>query len=141
MVRFGSSISSSRSRRVHRLHLAYRTFYERASGGLPAVQEGVAHAVTQCVETGLIVHEGGRLCPTQLGKVFASAGVSLATSTRLAALLELFGQAPPSRQDIAFEIATTTVSSCSSPGGSLALAAHARRGTVATSGKPSTKER
>jgi helicase len=84
---------------------AYRTFYERAGGGLPAVQEGVAQAVAQCVETGLIVHEDGRLCPTQLGKVFASAGVSLTTSTRLGALLELVGKARPSRQDFVFEIA------------------------------------
>ena len=51
--------------------LAYRTFYERTGGGLAAVQQGVAFAVTQCVETGLIVREDGRLRPTQVGKVFA----------------------------------------------------------------------
>ena len=68
--------------------LAYRTFYERTGGGLPAVQQGVTRAVTQCLETGLIVHEDGRLRPTQVGKVFAGAGVPLTTATRLAGLLE-----------------------------------------------------
>lgn len=85
--------------------LAYRTFYERAGGGLPAAQEGVAQAVAQCVETGLIVREDGRLRPTQVGKVFAGMGVPLATSARLARLLEAAGQLRPSRQDLLFEVA------------------------------------
>ena len=58
--------------------LAYRTFYERMGGGLTAVEQGVTRAVTQCLETGLIVREDGLLRPTQAGKVFASAGVPLA---------------------------------------------------------------
>ena len=85
--------------------LAYRTFYERADGGLSAVQEGAAQAITQCVETGLIVREDGRLRPTQVGRVFAGAGVPLATSTRLAGLLESAGRERPSKQELLFEVA------------------------------------
>jgi len=85
--------------------LAYRTFYEREDGGLSAVRQGIARAVAQCVETGLIVHEEGRLHPTQVGKVFAGASVPLATSTRLAGLLESAQRSPPSRQDLVFEVA------------------------------------
>jgi helicase len=84
--------------------LAYRTFYERAGGGLTAVRQGVAQAVVQCVNTGLIVREDGRLCPTQVGRVFAGAGVPLSTSVRLAALMESAEQARPSRQDLLFEV-------------------------------------
>jgi replicative superfamily II helicase len=84
---------------------AYRTFYERAGGGLSAVQQGVARAVAQCVETGLIVREDGRLHPTQIGKVFAGAGVPLTTSVRLAGLLESAQRWQPSRQDLVFEVA------------------------------------
>ncbi len=85
--------------------LAYRTFYERAGGGLSAVQQGAALAVAQCVETGLIVREDGRLCPTQVGKVFAGAGVPLAASARLAGLLESAERVRPSWQDLLFEVA------------------------------------
>jgi helicase len=85
--------------------LAYRTFYERTGGGLPAVQQGVTQAVTQCLDTGLIVREDGRLRPTQVGKVFAGAGVPLTAATRLAGLLEPAGRARPSRQDLLFEVA------------------------------------
>jgi helicase len=85
--------------------LAYRTFYERVGGGLAAVEQGVTRAVTQCLETGLIVREDRRLRPTQVGKVFASAGVPMAPSTRLAGLLESAGRVRPSRQDLLFEVA------------------------------------
>jgi replicative superfamily II helicase len=85
--------------------LAYRTFYEQTGGGLPAIQQGVARAVTQCLETGLIVREDGHLRPTQIGKVFAGAGVPLATATRLAGLLESAGQVRLSQQDLLFEVA------------------------------------
>ena len=85
--------------------LAYRTFYERAGGGLTAIQQGVARAVTQCLQTGLIVREDGWLRPTQVGKVFASAGVPLATAARLAGLLESAEGVRPSRQDFLFEVA------------------------------------
>jgi helicase len=85
--------------------LAYRTFYERAGGGLAAVRQGVTQAVAQCVDTGLIVREDGRLCPTQVGRVFAGAGVPLASSARLAALLDSAERVRPSRQDFLFEVA------------------------------------
>ena len=74
-------------------------------GGLTAVEQGVTRAVTQCLETGLIVREDGLLRPTQVGRVFASAGVPMAPSTRLAGLLESAGRVRPSRQDLLFEVA------------------------------------
>jgi len=84
---------------------AYRSFYARQDGGLRAVRQGVDQAVARCVETGLIVREDGRLHPTQVGKVFAGAGVPLATSARLAGLLESTQQSRPCREDLLFEVA------------------------------------
>jgi replicative superfamily II helicase len=84
---------------------AYRTFYDRQGGGLPEIRRGVAQAVAQCLGTGLIVREDGRLRPTQVGKVFAGAGVRLETSARLAAFLDSAHQSWPSTQDFVFEVA------------------------------------
>ncbi len=59
---------------------AYLTFYEQV-GGFTMVGEAVTQAVRQCVDSGLVVRDGQRLCPTQLARVFGGAGLSLATST------------------------------------------------------------
>lgn len=87
---------------------AYPTFYEREGGGLSAVREGVHSAVDECVATGLVVRDEGRLTPTQIARVFAAAGLSLATAVRLGRVLEQAITAAPPRQETLFEVASCT---------------------------------
>lgn len=86
--------------------LAYRTFYERTEGGLTAVREGVRQAVDECLATGLVVVDEGVLRPTEVGKVLAGAGLSLATSVRLAGLLPPMDGKSLSKKDVVFEVAS-----------------------------------
>jgi helicase len=87
---------------------AYRTFYEREGGGLAELRRGIATAVKACVESGLVVEDQeGRVRATQVGHVFAGAGLSLTSATRLASVLERAVDAEPSRQDLVFEVATS----------------------------------
>jgi helicase len=86
---------------------AYRSFYEREGGGLNEVRRSVLDAVATCLRNGLVVHEDGRLHATQVGRVLAGGGLSLSTATRLAAVLERAIGLEPSRQDLAFEIASS----------------------------------
>jgi len=87
---------------------AYRTFYEREGGGLNEVRRSISGAVATCVRNGLVVREDGRLHATQVGRVLAGGGLSLSTATRLAAVLEKAIEVEPSRQDLAFEIASSS---------------------------------
>ena len=84
---------------------AYRTFYDRGGGGLPAVQAGIREAITRCVESGLIVPGEDKLHPTQLAKVFSGVSVSLDTATRLAQLLSAIRATQPTKEDVVFEVA------------------------------------
>jgi helicase len=86
---------------------AYRTFYEREAGGLKEVRRGVFDAVATCLRAGLVVREDGRLHATQVGRVLASGGLSVSSATRLSAVLEQAIRVEPSRQDLAFEIASS----------------------------------
>ena len=86
---------------------AYRTFYEREGGGPNEVRRSVLDAVATCLRIGLVVRENGRPHATQVGRILAGGGLSLSTATRLAALLERAIGVEPSRQDLAFEIASS----------------------------------
>ena len=84
---------------------AYLTFYEQV-GGFTMVREAVTQAVRQCVDSGLLVRDGQRLCPTQLAQVFGGAGLSLGSAARLASAVERATVMQPCRQDLIFEIAS-----------------------------------
>ncbi len=84
---------------------AYTTFYAREGGGLEGVHKGVIDAVATCLASGLVVLEEGRLLATQIGRVLAGAGLSLASSARLAGVLEQATRSELLRQDLVFEIA------------------------------------
>jgi helicase len=85
---------------------AYTTFYAREGGGLEGMRNGVEGAVATCLASGFVVPEEGRLRATQIGRMFAGAGLSLASSARLAALLERATKNEQSLQDLVFEIAS-----------------------------------
>lgn len=85
---------------------AYLTFYEQAGGGLDEIRAAVAKAVLRCVDSGLVVRDGQRLCSTQLARVFGAAGLSLVSAARLALVAELAMTARLSRQDLIFEVAS-----------------------------------
>ncbi len=67
---------------------AYMTFYERAGGGLSEVQAGAQAAIAECLATGLILENEDGLAPTSAGRLFASAGLSLASAIHLHKLIE-----------------------------------------------------
>jgi hypothetical protein len=85
---------------------AYLTFYEREGGGFRKMRDAVKDAVKQCVDSGLVVRDGSRLGSTQVGRVLAGAGLSLASSARFASVLEHAITNHPSRKDLIFEIAS-----------------------------------
>jgi ATP-dependent DNA helicase len=85
---------------------AYLTFYEEADGGFPAIRNATTAAVRQCISSGLVIQDGQRLCPTQLAQVFGRAGLSLASATRLASVLEDAMTIQSCRQDVIYQIAS-----------------------------------
>ncbi len=68
---------------------AYMTFYERAGGGLSEVQAGAKAAIAECLTTRLVVESKEGFAPTSAGRLFASAGLSLASAIHL---LKLIGE-------------------------------------------------
>lgn len=84
---------------------AYLTFYEM-SGGIAAVEDGVARAVTICCESGLVRDEDGQLLPTRAALVFAAHGIPLAAATRLSALADRLLEGPVAKVELVFEIAS-----------------------------------
>jgi helicase len=62
---------------------AYMTFYERAGGGLSEVRAATQAAIAECLATGLVVESEDGLAPTPAGRLFASAGLSLASAIHL----------------------------------------------------------
>lgn len=85
---------------------AFLTFYDELGGGIDTVRAAVTAAVSACVDSGLVIRDRPRLLPTPLARVFGAAGLSLASATRLAAVLDEATAAPPSRQDLLFEVAS-----------------------------------
>ncbi len=62
---------------------AYMTFYERAGGGLSEVRAATQAAIAECLATELVVESEDGLAPTPAGRLFASAGLSLASAIHL----------------------------------------------------------
>jgi replicative superfamily II helicase len=85
---------------------AYLTFYEQFGGGFRAVRAATVEAVRQCIDSGLVIEDGHRLCPTQLARVFGGAGLSLASATRLGSVIEKDLTEQPCRQDLVFQVAS-----------------------------------
>ena len=83
---------------------AFLTFYE-PSGGVAAVEAGVADAVRICCDSGLVREEDGQLLPTRAALVFAASGIPLAVATRLSALADRLRDGSVGEVELVFEIA------------------------------------
>lgn len=83
---------------------AYLTFYEQSGNGFGEVRSAVTEAVRNCVDSGLVSVDGQRLYPTQLARVFGAAGLSLASSARLASVLVQAMTVRTSKKDLIFEV-------------------------------------
>jgi replicative superfamily II helicase len=84
---------------------AYMTFYEREGGGIEEVRAGVSEAIAECLLSEFVVRADDHLSATRSGRVFAAAGLSLASAMRLVALLGVAVEKGLSREALIFEIA------------------------------------
>ena len=85
---------------------AYLTFYEEAGGGIAAVRNAVAGAVRLCIDSTLVIRDGQRLCPTQMARVFGSAGLTLASASQLSSVVDRAITIQPCKEDLIFAIAS-----------------------------------